>query len=69
MSQDGRLVIGVRRRDVPTILELNRHTAKWDTMHLSPVPGGVLGFDGNVLVGGNFSTLERFRAPASPGAN
>jgi hypothetical protein len=72
LSQDDRLVIGVRSKpDVPTILELNRRTGQWDTVHLSPAPpGGVLGFDGNVLVAHrNFSTLERFRVPVPPAAN
>ena len=70
LSQDDRLVIGWRKPDVPTILELNRRTGQWDSIHLSPAPpGGVLGFDGNVLVAENFSTLERFRVPAPPAAN
>ena len=71
LSQDNRLIIGWRSSDVPAILQLNRRAGRWDTIHLSPAPpGGVLGFDGNVLVVlGHYSTLERFRVTASPAAN
>ena len=70
LSQDDRLVIGWRKPDVPTILELNRRTGRWDITHLSPAPAtGLLGFDGNVLVAENYSALEMYRVSAPPAAN